>query len=338
MSRRKSARLPYNLPIVKNNWFHNQGFANDVTFMFIFNRMCEIYMNLIKLEDVPDTIDIPSIFYGLLTSGNVCYFQDMILGDLCLQGTPSGQVDIYNYPNAYYIHTASGYNNHLAVSKFSTPRTGVVIYASYLRIAPLLGIQMYAYRLWDLIRTMDVNVHNQKTPKIIHGTPQLQLSIQNQLEQYDGNVPVIIQDKEVGLSDKANIVYDVTAPYVTDKLWVHYVNIWNDFLTWCGVENATNQKRERLVEDEVNANYGNVEMERHTYYSNVKRGFKEVNKLFDRDIKVSFNSDLASMLNVNYDGGYDLYGDLHNEDAGMGAVFGRGVPTESDTGSGKVDI
>lgn len=284
----------------------------------LFNRMCELYMNRLVFKNLPDSVDVPTITYGLLMNGNVCYFNDPVMGDLCLMGTPSKTVDVYNYQTGYYVHTASGYNRHLSVSRFSPERTGVVIYTNYMRTADILIIKSYAERLTAVLRAADVNINNQKTAKIIGTTDAQRLSLENIMKDYDGNVPIIMTDKNYMMGGEEHPIFDMTTPYVADKMWVYFTNIWNDFLTWLGVENANNQKRERLVEDEVNSNYGNVEMERRTALSMVQRCFDDVNKLFKRNIHVEFNSNLPTQLNAAFGG--ESFGEIYSEDSGVDSV------------------
>lgn len=305
------------LPMPQGTKFNVSVKKNANAYYFWFYRMAEIYMNRIKFIGLPDTIDIPTMMWGLMTNGNVAYFQDEIMGDLCLAGVPSKQVDVYNYQRGYYIHTASGYNRHLSVSRFSSNRNGVVIYSNYARQADIMIIMEFADRLYDALRSCDVNVNLQKTAKIIGTSDQQRLTIKNLLKDYSGNVPLIVTDKELRLGSTENPIYDMTTPYVADKIWTYITNIWNDFLTWLGIENATNQKRERLVSDEVNANYGAVEMERNVTLSMLQKCFNEVNKLFGRNIQVEFNSALTTQLNAAFNFHYNDFeeddnGDIYN--------------------------
>lgn len=325
MSRNKKRNAYKELPIPRNTQFDNSLALNTNTYYFWFNRMCEIVLSLFKWENMPETVDLPTLEYGLLMNGNVCFFKDIVLGYLALMGAPSGKIDVYNYPSAYYIHTASGYNNHLAVSKFSMKRTGVVIYGNYMRTSPIIVIKDYALRLTEAMRSADVNINNQKTMNIILCNDSQRLSFENMMKNYDGNVPHMLADKNLIRDGEDFIVKRIEAPFVADKVWTYITNIWNDFLTWCGIENATNQKRERLVADEVNANYGNVEMERNTMLGARKIACDEINKLFGLDIDVKFNSSLNTALNIPFQMGDNEDGNLYDQDTRTGELLSGNV-------------
>lgn len=321
MGRRNKGRYKQ-LPMPNNTGFKTSLDGNTGAYYMYFYRMVEIYMSRLKWNYVPDSIDIPTIMYSLLFQGNIGWLMDPVIGLLALPGTPSKSVDVYNYCRGYYIHTASGYNAHLNVSRFSLNRTGVVMYANMMRQPDILVIMEYAKRMADALRTCDVNIAVQKTMKIFGTTEEQKLTMENLLKDYMGNVPLCMVDKKIDLGGIEHPVYDLTSPYVADKVWVHLTNIWNDFLTWVGIENATNQKRERMVTDEVNANYGNVEMERKAFIDMIRIGIKDVNKLFGQNITVDFNSDLVSGLNMPmlYSGGSRSDGEIYNQNRGMGEL------------------
>lgn len=318
----KKKRSYRELPIPRNTQFNASMRANQTTYYFFFYRMCELYMNRLVWEGIPDSIDLPTLQYGLLFNGNVCYFNDEVMGNLCLMGTPSKQVDVYNYQIGYYIHTASGYNRHLRVSKFDQKRDGVVIYANMMRTADIIVIMDYAMRFADVWRASDVNIANQKTMKIIEATEAQRLTIENIIKDYQGGIPLIVTDKNLKLMNDEGIqVKDIVSPYVADKLFVYYNNLWNDFLTWAGFENANNQKRERLVEDEVNSNYGNIEIQRRSALVMPQKAAEEINKLFGTEIKVRFNSNLPTKLNMAFQDEEIEDGKIYDAVTGVGGLY-----------------
>ena len=67
--------------------------------------------------------------------------------------------------------------------------------------------------------------------------------------QYDGNEPFIFGDKDMEFDGIKCLKTD--APYVADNLQVLKHQIWNEALTFCGIENSNQDKKERLVADEV---------------------------------------------------------------------------------------
>lgn len=264
-------------------------YMNVATYDDIFSQLKEIALNVYRWENVPDSIDIRFLELCLFNRGYAVYFNDEILGNLALNCSIGGALNVYNIPIKRTAYASNGYK------RFLTASDSVIIYNNYMHRATYPTIDMYAKRLTQIKRAIDVNITQQKVPKIIQCSRQQQLTFQNMYEQVDNNEPVIILDETTDL--KAVGVLDNTAPYVADKLNLLYKDLWNQALTFLGVENSNADKKERLVSDEVGSNYGNVEVQRNVMLNSRKQAVKEINDLFGTKIEVSFNSDLITMLN-----------------------------------------
>ena len=114
--------------------------------------------------------------------------------------------------------------------------------------------------------------------------------------QYDGNEPFIFGDKDMmNLSDIRAL--NTGAPYVSDRLTILKHQILNEFLSLMGIENSNEDKRERLVSNEVASNYGIVEINRNVYLNARREAVEKINRMFGRSIEVYFNSDVDTLVN-----------------------------------------
>ena len=114
--------------------------------------------------------------------------------------------------------------------------------------------------------------------------------------QYDGNEPFIFGDKNLDIEGIKSL--DIGSPFVADKLQILKHQIWNEALTFLGIENSNQDKKERLVSDEVGSNYGNVEAQRNVMLNARRQAVKKINSMFGTDINVKFRSNLATMVNT----------------------------------------
>lgn len=285
------------------------GAQNAYTYTEIFNRLYNIAINVIKWKGLPETIDSRYLERGLFNKGYMLYFDEEYVGNLCLNCTLGGRRDVYDIPMIRTPYSA-GYTFAPRDSKNS-----VLIYNNFIHTPTILTIQNYAYRLWDLRRTIDVNLRNQKNPKILQCTEQQRLTFKNLYEQYDGNVPMIVADKEFQKETDEMSVIDLSVEYKADKLIVAYHNIWNEALTFLGVENSNQDKKERLVENEVSGNFGNIEAERKCMLNAREEAAEKINRMFEVNIWPEFNSDLVSILNRpdDYRKGGDDNSEIHND-------------------------
>ena len=227
-----------------------------------------------------------------LTNGFCVFFYDEDLkyssngeapeGYAVLQCMIAGHWDMYNYPLDRRAYAVNGLNVELDETN------SVLIFNDYLRVPMFPTLQLYAQRLAEIDRTIDVNVMNQKTPKIIRCTDKQRLTFQNLMMQVQGNMYWIMSDKNVDLKDVD--ILDVSAPYVANELQILKHQYWNEALTFLGVENVTTQKKERLITSEVFTQMGDVEAQRFTRLNARKLACKQINDLFGLEIDCDFRS------------------------------------------------
>lgn len=97
-----------------------------------------------------------------------------------------------------------------------------------------------------------------------------------------------------------DLVADLSAPFLGDKVHELKRSIMNDFLTTIGINNANINKRERLNTDEVNANNDEVETIKSVMLENLRDSFEAVNKLTGLEFSVEERFD-SSYINSQID-------------------------------------
>ena len=143
--------------------------------------------------------------------------------------------------------------------------------------------------MWDIDRSIDVNAKAQKTPVLIECDENTRLSMLNLYKEYDGNAPVIYGDRALNTSDLKVLKTD--APFVADKLYTLRTQIWNEALTYLGVNNVNVTKKERLISDEVNRNQGGTIASRKSRLKMRQEACEEINDMFGLNVWVEFEED-----------------------------------------------
>ena len=261
---------------------------NNRTYLQYYNRLLELAINMYEWKNLPDSVDERFLELTLFSDGMAVFFRDDILGELCLQCMIGGNLDVYRIPIERAAYATNGYQMRL------NSQNSVIIFNNYTHTNSMLDIEMYARRLYEIERTIDVNVKAQKTPLIIRATETQRLTMKNLYMQYDGNEPFIFGDKNLDMD--AIKVLPTSAPYVADKLNILKRQIWNEALTYLGIENSNTEKKERLVSDEVNSNLGGVAAQRFCRLNARRKAADQINKMFGLNIEVDFREEVKEMF------------------------------------------
>lgn len=271
----------------KNQSFHNTLMANGATYVQYYNRLMELSMSMFEWKNLPDTVDERYLELGLFSSGCMVFFKDDVIGELALNMSYQGGFDIYGEPTRRRAY--SRYNQfQTTLDKDSS----VIIWNNMLRTNSALDVQMFAYRLYNLDRIVDINANAQKTPVLITCDEKQKLTMKNLYMQYEGNYPVIFGDSNLDI--KSLSVLKTDAPFVSDKIYDLKVKIWNEALTYLGISNINTTKKERMITDEVIRNQGGTIASRYSRLESRRRAVKKINKMFGLNITVDYREDFQS--------------------------------------------
>lgn len=263
---------------------------NDVTFVDFYYRLQEIAINMFEWENLPDSVDERFLEMILYQHGYAVYFNDEEIGNLALSCMIGAPLNVYGIPIYRRAYAPNRYQKEL------TEKDSVIIFNNRLHQPSILTVQLYAERLTEIQRAIDVNVKAQKTPIAILCDEHERLTYENIYRKYDGNEPLILGANSLDLNNIKSL--NTSAPYVADKLFTLKRQIWNEALTFFGVENSSSEKKERLITDEVISNMGGVEAQRYIMLNARRDAVDKINKMFGTNIKVNFRQE-RSPFNIN---------------------------------------
>lgn len=272
----------------KRTLFDESAVTNNLTYIQYLNRLTELATSMFEWKNLPPTVDARYLELHLFQNGSVVYFNDDVLGDLCLDVIYNGRLDVYGNP--FLRRAYSGYNNYQKLLKSSN---SVIIWNNYLRTNSVLDVKMFAGRLYNLDRIIDVNANAQKTPVLVQGTEKQRLTLLNLYKEFDGNAPFIFGDKNLDLNTLK--VLSTNAPYVCDKIYQLKTQIWNEALTYLGISNINIQKKERLITDEVTRNQGGTIASRYSRLESRREAVKKINDMFGTNIEVNYREDFQEV-------------------------------------------
>lgn len=267
--------------------FGESATVNNLTYMQYLNRLTELSVSMFDWKNLPPTVDARYLELHLFETGSMVYFDDDVIGNLCLDCLPSGRLDVYGNPVLRRAY--SGYNNYQKLLKESN---SVIIWNNYLHTNSILEVKMFARRLYNLDRIIDVNANAQKTPVLIQGTEQQRLTLKNLYKEFDGNSPFIFGDKNLDLNSLKCL--QTGAPYVCDKLYNLKQMYWNEALTYLGINNTGAQKRERMLSIESSQAQGGTISSRYSRLQSRREAVEKINAMFGTNIEVNYREDFMS--------------------------------------------
>lgn len=256
---------------------------NNRSFNHYFYSLAELAIGSIKWNGLPDSVDERFLEMCLFYDGMSIFFRDDVLGDLALQTMIGGNLDVYRVPKNRQAYAVNGYRKHL------DEKDSVIIWNNITRTNSVEGVRMFARKLYEIDRTIDVNVKGQKTPLMIVCDENQRLVMKNLYQQYDGNEPFILGTKNLDL--KGIQVLQTGSPFLSDKLMLLKQQTWNEALDWLGIPSVTKEKKERLLTDEVSADMGSTVSFRNTRLMMRKQACENINKMFDLNISVEYRQD-----------------------------------------------
>ncbi len=277
---------------------------NDMTYKHYLNRLTEFAISVFEWENLPPSVDARWLEMCLFSDGMCVFFRDEVMGELCLKTMISGLWNVYNIPIERTAYATNGYQRRL------TQEDSVIIFNNMLHTNSLLDVELYSRKLWNLERTIDVNVNAQKTPTLIQCSENQRLSLQNVYMQWEGNEPVIYGEKSLDLSGLKVLKTD--APFIASDLYNLKTSYWNEILTILGIPNVNFEKKERMLQDEVTRNLGGVVASRFSRLFARQQACEQINAMFGTNISVKYR---AEMELVSSDEVFDEIDEPESEDS-----------------------
>ena len=235
-----------------NRKFKDSNRQNVSTWNYYYTRMRNLCMTEYAWLGLPETCNERFLEKQLYYKPLAGFVDDPDFGWLSLPLNPVDEINIYDESVRYEAY-GNEYHKIFDLSNL------ILIRPNLCSVPPDFIIRQFATRLANIERAIDTNINAQKTPILIMTEDKTRLTMQNIYQQYDGNSPVIYGEKKVFDPDAVKVL-KTDAPFVADKLSDQRMIIWNEFLTFIGVNNVGTEKRERLTNDEVNANNEHIDM------------------------------------------------------------------------------
>jgi hypothetical protein len=133
-----------------------------------------------------------------------------------------------------------------------------------------------AERIALCVRTEDINMVHQRTPRVWKTTKDKELSLKAAINEIDSMQESVVTYDSLAIEDMNAVL--APAPYVSDKIDLHLRELWSEFFRLIGVANLQEQKRERVIVDEMVASQGGTIASRFSRFEPRKNAIDKINK------------------------------------------------------------
>ena len=251
------------------------------TYQMYLREMLSLAENVYGFDNVPENVDMSYVNRNLLRKGAVVWFKDEVLGTLALPFTTRGNFDIYGNPEEVDARAFNGrYFRRLKKGEF------VIMYDNASRYPIYADIVQMAERIAMCVKTNDVNIKQQRTPRIWKTSSDMKKSVEDIINNVDCLIEDVTTYDSIEWDDLQAVM--APAPYVADKIDEHLDKLWAEFYRLIGVANLIEQKKERMIKDEMSASQGGTIASRFSRFEPRAVAIKKINEMFGEKMSVYY--------------------------------------------------
>lgn len=262
---------------------------------FYENRVKLLATNLFEWEGL-DEINVPEWYVenNLFEKGKLAFVKDNTKGILCLPYNNSGTKTIYGETTKITVYGTN-------YTKTFNRNEVVLLRNNKLELPTYDLVCIFIRKLQEISRTIDTNIYLQKISKILLMDSNAQLTVENLMAQYEGNVPFILTDKNIKrvLESTGIDVIDTSVEFKALDLMDAKNRYWRELMETVGINSANTEKKERLVTDEVNSNNELNKFSNDVFLSTREQACKEIYDMWGINLSVkrrieNGNSDMVT--------------------------------------------
>ena len=259
-------------------------FFNLVTESFLYDRFRLLMVNQFKWEGLDEfNIQERHVENYLFDNGYCLFFEDPSYGLMCLPCNGVGQQNVYG---DYLRYRAVGNNYTFEVDADKC----VLVENNKLRMPTEKAVFYFVSRLYELVRTMDVNVQQLKIQALFTATDKNVLTVKKIIDEIEKNNWAIITDPTSIQAEEIVKAVQTGVKCLTPELTDRYNALMNEALTYFGINNSNTDKRERLITDEANANNQFIDSCAEMFLEARTRAVEEINRKFGTNISVDLRN------------------------------------------------
>lgn len=293
-------------PTIDFRGFDDAEFKNVEAEGDYFERLKKVSISMFDWVNLPESMDERFLELCLFYYGQAALLKDEKYGFINTKAASNGYMNIYGLPTAincysfeYHSDRRTYQDGGINSGAGNPDEQAILVMNTAERISTASTISLYARRLAEADRSAEVNIRLQKFPMVMNVDEKQRLAALNLFRQYDGNEPLLFGDKNQMLSESLKAV-QTGIPYIADKIMAYKKEIWNEYLTFLGINNLEVSKKERLVASEATTNNEVINLNLMSFLVPRQKAAKQFNELFgltgDKEVSVRVRSDLFNII------------------------------------------
>lgn len=311
-------RLPkFKQPKNRNNQdVISADILNNFTFIDFFDRLKRVATSIFKWKNLPETMNERWLELCLFYKGMAGILNHDNYGIINTEASWSGNIDIYGLPTLVYCYSTSffseqrvRYDGKVSIEELSkiygiqndNLKEAILVMNNIDMQPTFIAMELFAYRLYKVQRTIDINLDLIKKPFIIGCNEQDKLSMQKFMMDVENNQNMIFATADFDPSNSIKI-FDLNVNNHIEELENEKRAILSEALTTLGVNSILVDKAERLISDEGKKDNEFINYNLQYYWKQRKEACEQFNKLFkpEKEIEVVLNSDINNIIKQEF--------------------------------------
>lgn len=311
-------RLPkFKQPKNRNNQdVISADILNNFTFIDFFDRLKRVATSIFKWKNLPETMNERWLELCLFYKGMAGILRHDNYGIINTEASWSGNIDIYGLPTLVYCYSTSffseqrvRYDGKVSIEELSkiygiqndNLKEAILVMNNIDMQPTFIAMELFAYRLYKVQRTIDINLDLIKKPFIIGCNEQDKLSMQKFMMDVENNQNMIFATADFDPSNSIKI-FDLNVNNHVEELENEKRAILSEALTTLGVNSILVDKAERLISDEGKKDNEFINYNLQYYWKQRKKACEQFNKLFkpEKEIEVVLNSDINNIIKQEF--------------------------------------
>lgn len=259
----------------------------DAIERFYVRRITEMCMARFKWHGLPVSVDEVFLEQVLFQNALAVFYMDKRYGNyMAIRANQAGPLNVTENPTRFRVYGTNFIGGTIKAANC------VPIWGSLSRAPELDLVYIYAKKLATIDRTIEINAHNARRTRVITATKNEELTATNMIAAMDKGDPTVYVSERVGdiqFSDKIEAIdLGMDVSHISE-LHILKVRLWNELMGFLGIDGANQDKKERLVADEVGANEEQINLNKSVALKTRRIAARQINAKFGLEVSVDYD-------------------------------------------------